>query len=287
VSPAERPLLEARGLVKSYRKRRVVDRVSLSVRAGEIVGLLGPNGAGKTTCFRMMVGMIPAEEGEVWFEGQNITRLPMYRRARLGLGYLAQEPSVFRKMTVEDNILAVLEACGKFPRAEIPGRLEGLLDELELRPLRRSVAETLSGGERRRLEITRGLATEPQLFLLDEPFAAIDPIAVQEIQAILRELKKRGISILITDHSVHETLEITDRSYVIHQGRVLDEGPAAKLIASDEVRKVYLGDSFSTGQTLPEGLAEGVGGAEKDALEGRPDEDDDGADDDPAGAARA
>ncbi|MEZ5989528.1 MAG: ATP-binding cassette domain-containing protein [Planctomycetota bacterium] len=145
MSPALRPLLEARGLVKSYRKRRVVDRVSLSVRAGEIVGLLGPNGAGKTTCFRMMVGMIPAEEGEVWFEGQNITRLPMYRRARLGLGYLAQEPSVFRKMTVEDNILAVLEACGKFHRSEIPGRLEGLLDELELRPLRRSVAETLSG----------------------------------------------------------------------------------------------------------------------------------------------
>jgi len=258
-----RAVLEARHLVKAYKGRRVVDRVSLRVDEGEIVGLLGPNGAGKTTCFRMIVGMISADEGKVFFRNRDITKLQMYKRARLGMGYLAQEPSIFRKMTVEDNILAVLEACGKYARAQIPDLLEDLLADLDLTRLRRSVAETLSGGERRRLEITRGLATDPALILLDEPFAAIDPIAVQEIQGILANLRERGISILITDHSVHETLKITDRSYVIHLGKVLQEGPPAELIASEEVRKVYLGDSFDQG-----GISEGLGGEEKEALEG-------------------
>ncbi len=260
---SQKAVLEARHLVKAYKGRRVVDKVSLKVHEGEIVGLLGPNGAGKTTCFRMIVGMISADEGKVFFLDRDITKLQMYKRARLGMGYLAQEPSIFRKMTVEDNILAVLEACGKYSRSEIPGLLEELLAELDLTRLRKSIAETLSGGERRRLEITRGLATDPALILLDEPFAAIDPIAVQEIQGILENLKKRGIAILITDHSVHETLKITDRSYVIHMGKVLQEGPPAELIASEEVRKVYLGDSFGT-----DGMGDGLKGEEKDALEG-------------------
>jgi lipopolysaccharide export system ATP-binding protein len=264
----EKPVLEAKNLVKAYKGRRVVDRVSLKVDKGEIVGLLGPNGAGKTTCFRMIVGMISADEGKVFFRGKDITKLQMYKRARNGMGYLAQEPSIFRKMTVEDNILAVLEACGKYSRSVITGLLEELLAELDLTRLRHSIAETLSGGERRRLEITRGLATDPALILLDEPFAAIDPIAVQEIQSILADLKQRGISILITDHSVHETLKITDRSYVIHMGQVLKEGPPAELKASEEVRKVYLGDSFDTGPAGTGTLSEGLGGEEKDALEG-------------------
>jgi lipopolysaccharide export system ATP-binding protein len=262
-------LLEARNLVKSYKKRRVVDRVSLGVRPGEIVGLLGPNGAGKTTSFRMIVGMIGAEEGQVFFSGKEITKLPMFKRARLGLGYLSQEPSIFRKMTVEGNILAVLEAIGE-PRKTRKSRLENLLGELELTSLRKNIAETLSGGERRRLEITRSLATNPKLILLDEPFSGVDPIAVQEIQGILEDLSSRGIGILITDHNVHETLKITERSYIIHKGKVLEEGPPADLIASDEVRKVYLGDSFAPIPSEPKKgkiLQEGLGTEEKEALE--------------------
>ncbi|HHI78420.1 MAG TPA: LPS export ABC transporter ATP-binding protein [Planctomycetes bacterium] len=262
-------LLEARNLVKTYKKRRVVDRVSLGVRAGEIVGLLGSNGAGKTTSFRMIVGMIGAEEGQVFFNGKEITKLPMFKRARLGLGYLSQEPSIFRKMTVENNILAVLEAIGE-PRKTRKSRLESLLGELELTSLRKNIAETLSGGERRRLEITRSLATNPKLILLDEPFSGVDPIAVQEIQGILEDLSARGIGILITDHNVHETLKITERSYIINKGKVLEEGPPAALIASDEVRKVYLGDSFSPlpfEQKKGKGPREGLDTEEKKALE--------------------
>lgn len=262
------PLLEARNLVKAYRRRRVVDRVRLQVSAGEIVGLLGANGAGKTTTFRMIVGMIRADEGEVFFQGRKITRLLMYKRARLGMGYLSQEPSVFRKMTVQDNILAVLEAIG-VPRSRRAARLEELLEELSLTRLRKHVADTLSGGERRRLEITRSLATRPSLILLDEPFSGVDPKAVQDVQGILAQLSRRGIGILLTDHNVHETLKITERSYIIHQGKVLKEGPPAELIASEEVRRVYLGDSFAP---LPSGVrepvSEGLRGDEKDALEG-------------------
>ena len=270
-------LLEARNLVKTYKKRRVVDRVSLGVRPGEIVGLLGSNGAGKTTSFRMIVGMIGAEEGQVFFNGKEITKLPMFKRARLGLGYLSQEPSVFRKMTVEGNILAVLEAIG-VPRKTRKSRLETLLGELDLTSLRKNIAETLSGGERRRLEITRSLATNPKLILLDEPFSGVDPIAVQEIQGILENLSERGIGILITDHNVHETLKITERSYIIHKGKVFEEGPPEDLIASEKVRKVYLGDSFAplpakTKKTAKKAtkkakeIQEGLGTEEKEALE--------------------
>ncbi len=265
--PASAPLLEASKLVKSYKRRRVVDQVSLRVDPGEIVGLLGPNGAGKTTSFRIIVGMIPADEGKVRFLGKDITKLPMYKRARLGMGYLSQEPSVFRKMTVEDNILAVLEAMG-VPRARRKGRLDELLAELDLTALRKSVADTLSGGERRRLEITRSLATRPRLILLDEPFSGMDPIAVQEIQGILNRLAEKEIGILITDHNVHETLRITTRSYIIHKGKVLEEGSSEELIASEEVRRVYLGDAFSPLPGDREAISEGLGGEEKDALEG-------------------
>ncbi len=262
-------LLEARNLVKTYKKRRVVDRVSLGVRPGEIVGLLGSNGAGKTTSFRMIVGMIGAEEGQVFFNGKEITKLPMFKRARLGLGYLSQEPSIFRKMTVEGNILAVLEAIGE-PRKTRKKRLETLLGELELTSLRKNTAETLSGGERRRLEITRSLATNPRLILLDEPFSGVDPIAVQEIQGILEDLSERGIGILITDHNVHETLKITERSYIIHKGKVFEEGPPEALIASEKVRKVYLGDSFAplpSKKKQSKNLQEGLGVEEKKALD--------------------
>ncbi|MFQ5506664.1 MAG: LPS export ABC transporter ATP-binding protein [Planctomycetota bacterium] len=260
------PLLRAQTLVKSYHRQRVVDRVSLEVREGEIVGLLGPNGAGKTTTFRMIVGMIPADEGRVFFQGAEITRLAMYRRARRGLGYLSQEPSVFRRMTVADNIMAVLEAIGE-PRQTRARNMESLLAELDLTPLRDHVADTLSGGERRRLEITRSLATNPRLILLDEPFSGVDPIAVQDIQTILKSLAKRGIGILITDHNVHEILNVTQRSYIIYRGQVLKEGTPAELKASEEVRRVYLGDSFAQPGVDDGGLAEGLGGEEKDALD--------------------
>src|SRR5882672_5796120 len=211
-------LLVTEKLVKEYRQRRVVNGVSISVCAGEIVGLLGPNGAGKTTTFNMVVGVVKPDGGSVSFENRNVTRLPMHKRARLGMGYLTQEPSVFRKLTVEQNILAILETC-KMPRTERRVRLKYLLDELDLAPLAQSKAYTLSGGEKRRLEITRALVTSPKLLLLDEPFSGIDPIAVYEVQKIVRRLRERGLGILITDHNVRETLKLVDRGYIIHKGQ--------------------------------------------------------------------
>ena len=242
-SEGEKALLETRGLVKSYRSRRVVDEVSFQVGAGEIVGLLGPNGAGKTTSFRMTVGLIKPEAGEVWLGGRECSRLPMFRRARLGMGYLPQEPSVFRRMRVRDNLIAVLEAM-PLSRSQRKARADELLEELNMTHLARAVADTLSGGERRRLEICRALASDPSILLLDEPFAGIDPIAVEEIQSLVRDLRRRSIGILITDHSVRETLNITDRAYIIHEGRILREGTATQLIQDPKVREVYLGRSF-------------------------------------------
>ena len=239
-------LLSTEGLCKSYKGRRVVDHVALEVGEGEIVGLLGPNGAGKTTTFRMCMGMIPPDEGVIQFHGQDVTRLPIHRRAQLGLGYLAQEPSVFRKLSVEDNLLAVLELQGgsKSARRE---RCSELLEEFGLSKLYKSRGEVLSGGERRRLEIARALASRPTLILLDEPFSGVDPIAVEEIQEILSGLRERGIAILLTDHNVRETLHITDRAYILAQGKVLAEGAAQDLVSDPQVRKVYLGKRFELG----------------------------------------
>ena len=245
-------ILRTEGLTKAYRRRKVVDGVSIAVHAGEIVGLLGPNGAGKTTCFRMVVGMVVPDRGEVMFDGRDITRMPMYRRARRGLGYLSQEPSVFRKMSVLDNVTAVLEARG-VARRERRERALGLLEELQLTHLLESLGETLSGGERRRLEIARALATRPKLLLLDEPFAGVDPITVEEIQKILRQLVDRGIAILITDHAVAETLRISDRAYILDRGAVIAEGMPQDIVANEMVRRVYLGSSFGEGVTEEEG----------------------------------
>ena len=231
-------------LVKAYRKRRVVDGVSIHVNPGEIVGLLGPNGAGKTTTFNMVVGVIRPDEGAVRFKDQNVTRWPMHRRARLGIGYLTQEPSVFRKLTVQQNILAILETC-RISRQERKVRLKYLLEELDLTPVADSMAYTLSGGEKRRLEITRALVTNPQLMLLDEPFSGIDPIAVYEVQKIVRRLKERGLGILITDHNVRETLKLVDRAYLIHKGEVVLEGDAEFLVNDPKAREVYLGPDFN------------------------------------------
>ena len=238
------PLLFTESLVKAYRKRRVVDGVSIQVSEGEIVGLLGPNGAGKTTTFNMVVGLIKPDEGAVRFQDQAITRLPMHRRARLGIGYLTQEPSVFRKLTVEQNILAILETC-IMDRRERQVRLKYLLDELDLSSLSKNMAYTLSGGEKRRLEITRALVTSPKLLLLDEPFSGIDPIAVYEVQKIVRRLKDRGLGILITDHNVRETLKLVDRAYLIHRGQVLCEGTAEFLVNDPKAREIYLGPDFN------------------------------------------
>ena len=240
---APRALLEVRGLVKSYRRRRVVDGVSYRVEPGEIVGLLGPNGAGKTTSFRMTVGLTRPEGGEVWLRGKECSNLPMYRRARMGMGYLPQEASIFRRMKVRDNLLAVLEAM-PLKRSQRRARAEELMEELDLTPLADNLAETLSGGERRRLEICRALASDPAILLLDEPFAGVDPIAVEEIQDMVNRLKRRNIGILITDHNVRETLASTDRAYIIHQGSILREGTADQLIRDPRVREVYLGKSF-------------------------------------------
>jgi len=237
-------LLRTEKLRKEYRGRRVVNGVSISVAAGEIVGLLGPNGAGKTTTFNMVVGIVKPDEGGVKFQARDITRLPMHRRARLGIGYLTQEPSVFRKLTVEQNILAILETC-KMKRAERAVRLKYLLDELDLSPLARNKAYTLSGGEKRRLEITRALVTSPKLMLLDEPFSGIDPIAVYEVQKIVRRLKERGLGILITDHNVRETLKLVDRAYLIHHGEVIYEGDAARMVEDPKAREIYLGPEFN------------------------------------------
>jgi lipopolysaccharide export system ATP-binding protein len=238
------PLLSVEGLAKAYSGRRVVAGVSIRVGAGEIVGLLGPNGAGKTTSFNMTVGLVRPDAGSVRFMGTDITRLPMHRRARLGIGYLTQEPSVFRKLTVEENILAILETC-EGSSAERQSRLAHLLDELDLARLARSHAYQLSGGEKRRLEITRALVTSPKLLLLDEPFAGIDPIAVYEVQKIVRRLRDRGLGILITDHNVRETLRLVDRAYVIHQGKVLVEGTAEFLVNDPKARDIYLGPEFN------------------------------------------
>jgi lipopolysaccharide export system ATP-binding protein len=237
-------LLHTGNLVKAYRGRRVVNGVSVKVGAGEIVGLLGPNGAGKTTTFNMVVGVVKPDEGHVKFLDRDITGLPMHRRARLGIGYLTQEPSVFRKLTVEENILAILETC-KLGRDERDVRLKYLLEELDLTPIRKSKAYQLSGGEKRRLEITRALVTSPKLLLLDEPFAGIDPIAVYEVQKIIRRLRDRGLGILITDHSAREMLKLIDRGYIIVKGQVLIEGSAEFLANDPKAREIYLGPEFN------------------------------------------
>ncbi|MEN9431314.1 MAG: Lipopolysaccharide export system ATP-binding protein LptB [Bacteroidota bacterium] len=237
--------LEAQSLVKTYRGRNVVDGASFSVNQGEIVGLLGPNGAGKTTSFYSVVGLVRPDEGRVLLDGQDITGLPMYRRAQLGIGYLAQEASVFRKLSVEDNIAAVLEWRG-FNRAEVSRRTEELLDEFSLHKVRKNRGDLLSGGERRRTEIARCLASDPKFILLDEPFAGVDPIAVEDIQSIVARLAdERGIGVLITDHNVHETLAITDRTYLMFEGKIIKSGTAEELAADDVVRRVYLGQNFS------------------------------------------
>ncbi len=236
-------LFQARDLTKTYRRRKVVDDVDFHVEPGEIVGLLGPNGAGKTTVFKMVMGMVRPDKGRVDLDGRPITNLPMYKRARLGLGYLSQEPSVFRRLTVEQNLIAIAETL-PVTRAVQQARIARLLETLELTPLRANRAETLSGGERRRLEIARALLTEPKILLLDEPFAGIDPIAVADIQEIVQQLRGRGISVLLTDHNVRETLSITDRSYIIFEGRILRHGPSESLVNDPVVRQVYLGEKF-------------------------------------------
>ena len=229
--------------MKRYRKRTVVSDVSITVESGEVVGLLGPNGAGKTTCFYMILGLVPIDRGSVRLDGQDLTHLPIFRRSRLGLSYLPQEASIFRKLTVSQNIQAVLELQGVEPE-EVEARLEALLDDLHIGHLRSSPALSLSGGERRRVEIARALATNPRFILLDEPFAGVDPIAVLDIQQIIRFLKTRGIGVLITDHNVRETLGICDRAYIISEGRVLAEGTPAEIVENGDVRKVYLGEHF-------------------------------------------
>ena len=241
---SEASLLRTEALAKAYKGRRVVDGVSIHVQPGEIIGLLGPNGAGKTTSFNMVVGVVRPDEGEVYFQENPVSNLAMHERARLGMGYLTQEPSVFRKLTVAQNILAILETC-KISARERETRLMALLDELDLARLSESKAYTLSGGEKRRLEITRALVTQPKLLLLDEPFSGIDPIAVYEVQKIVRRLRDRGLGILITDHNVRETLKLVDRAYLIHQGKVLCHGPAEFLVEDPQARDIYLGPDFN------------------------------------------
>jgi lipopolysaccharide export system ATP-binding protein len=235
--------LEAKNLIKYYGKKRVVQGVSLSVKQGEIVGLLGPNGAGKTTTFYMVVGFIRPSEGEVFLDGRPLSGLAMYKRARLGIGYLPQEASVFRKMSVEDNLKTVLEMT-KLNKSEQKEKLESLIDEFSLGKVRKSRGDTLSGGERRRTEIARALATDPNFILLDEPFAGIDPIAVEDIQEIVSQLKRRNIGILITDHNVQETLSITDRAYLMFEGNILKAGTSEELATDEMVKRVYLGQNF-------------------------------------------
>lgn len=235
--------LHAKNLVKKYKKRTVVDHISVEVEQGEIVGLLGPNGAGKTTTFYMIVGLIKPNEGEIFLDDKNITDLAMYRRAKRGIGYLAQEASVFRKLTVEENILAVLE-MRDLSKEEQRQKTEELLEEFSLTHVRKNLGMVLSGGERRRTEIARALAVDPKFVLLDEPFAGVDPIAVEEIQAIVAKLKDKNIGILITDHNVNETLSITDRAYLMFEGRLLKAGSAEELAEDEQVRRVYLGQNF-------------------------------------------
>ena len=235
--------ITAKNIVKTYRNRRVVDGISLDVKQGEIVGLLGPNGAGKTTSFYIMVGLVKPKEGHIYIDDEDVTDKPMYRRAQMGIGYLAQEASVFRKLSVEDNILAVLEMTD-LSKSEQNVKLEYLLDEFRLQHIRKNRGDLLSGGERRRTEIARCLATDPKFILLDEPFAGVDPIAVEDIQQIVSKLKDKNIGILITDHNVHETLSITDRAYLLFEGKILKSGTANELAADEQVRKVYLGQNF-------------------------------------------
>lgn len=239
----ENMLLRSENLIKRYKQRTVVDNVSIEVRQGEIVGLLGPNGAGKTTSFYMIVGLIKPNEGKIYLDDQEITNLPMYKRSQLGIGYLAQEASVFRKLSVEDNIKAVLEMT-KLSKSQQNDKLESLLQEFGLNRIRKNRGDLLSGGERRRTEIARALAVDPKFILLDEPFAGVDPIAVEDIQSIVSLLKHRNIGVLITDHNVHETLTITDRAYLLFEGRILKAGTAEELAADEQVRKVYLGQNF-------------------------------------------
>ena len=236
--------LVARGLSKAYKKRRVVDGVSLGLRRGEAVGLLGPNGAGKTTCFYMITGLVPVDEGEIRIDGYDVTSMPMYRRARLGLGYLPQEASIFRGLSVEENIRAVLEIVEPDKQAR-KRKLDDLLEEFGIDHLRSAPSISLSGGERRRLEIARSLASDPTFMLLDEPFAGVDPIAVSDIQALVRHLTSRGIGVLITDHNVRETLKLIDRAYIIHGGKVLTHGLPQEIVADADVRRLYLGEGFS------------------------------------------
>ncbi len=237
-------LLEARELAKSYRRREVVKSVSLHVAGGEIVGLLGPNGAGKTTCFYMIVGLIDNDAGEIRLNGKTISHLPMHRRAKLGIGYLPQEASVFRNLTVQQNILAILQLRKDLDSSARKQMLERLLEEFQIGHLRKTEGISLSGGERRRVEIARALANEPEFILLDEPFAGVDPISVIDIQSIIRQLAERGIVVLITDHSVRETLGICDRAYVMGEGEVLAEGSPTQILENKIVRKIYLGDDF-------------------------------------------
>jgi lipopolysaccharide export system ATP-binding protein len=236
--------LSVEGLAKSFGRKQAVSEVSFSMNTGEVVGLLGPNGAGKTTVFYMIVGFIRPNAGKIYLNGRNISSLPMYKRARLGISYLPQEPSVFRKLSVEQNIWAILETRRDLTHKEKRGRLEGLLEELGIRAIRRQKAYTLSGGERRRTEIARSLAIEPRFLLLDEPFSGIDPIAVFEIKRIAADLSRRGIGVLLTDHNVRDTLEITHRSYIINLGQIVVSGPKEDLLASELARRIYLGQEF-------------------------------------------
>jgi lipopolysaccharide export system ATP-binding protein len=236
--------LKATGLAKSYKKRQVVHDLTVEVANGEVVGLLGPNGAGKTTAFYMIVGLVPCDAGRIYLGDQDLTLLPMHRRAQLGLGYLPQEASIFRKLSVEDNIMAILETRADMERAAREHALEQLLEELRIGHVRKSLGIALSGGERRRVEIARALAAEPRFMLLDEPFAGVDPLSVLDIQRIIRELTQRGIGVLITDHNVRETLGVCNRAYIVNQGTVIASGTAEEVLANPQVREVYLGESF-------------------------------------------
>jgi len=258
---ANGPSLLCEHLTKAFRKKKVVNGVSLEVRGGEVVGLLGPNGAGKTTIFYLIVGLLRPNQGKMFLNGEEITSLPMYLRARKGIGYLPQEPSVFRKLTVEENLIAILESL-PFSKEERKSRLEGLLEELGLSSLRKQKAYSLSGGERRRVEITRALVLSPSFILLDEPFAGIDPIAVLDIQSIIHQLKSKGIGIIITDHNVRETLGVCDRAYILNEGVILEEGPPEKIAHSRKAKRIYLGDGFQLSE--PHRIRREGGRAEKD-----------------------
>jgi lipopolysaccharide export system ATP-binding protein len=253
-APPSGSVLQGKGLTKAYRRRRVVDRVDVALRQGEIVGLLGPNGAGKTTTFYMIVGLVRPDTGRIYIDNDDLSGLPMFRRARRGIGYLAQEPSVFRKLTVEENVLAILETLA-ITADERERRLERLLDELSIKHLRREKAYKLSGGERRRLEITRALATEPKFMLLDEPFAGVDPIAVHDIQTIVAGLRRRGIGVLITDHNVEQTLDIVDRAYILFEGKVQVSGTVRDLVFDEQVADLYLGPTLTARLRARLGLA--------------------------------